>query len=119
MPSLYTGYTRKASAIMMPFEDFPPDLNTPFNDMVGYIMRVTTHGDSRDYDYIRSVAKTFHAFDELPIDDIRDVIALAIRYGYFDQPMSRLEPVDDEFISLSDLLDGVARANGLGGYAND
>lgn len=102
---------------MVPLSDFPPDLNTPFNDMVGFLLRAT-EGEPLDYACVRHVA-TFDQFVDLHMSDISDVIALAIQYGYFDQPMSRLIPIDDGFISMSDLLDGVARANGLGRYAND
>ncbi|GJM00222.1 MAG: hypothetical protein DHS20C07_19010 [Methyloligella sp.] len=104
---------------MMPLSNFPPDLNTPFNDMVGFLLRETQGGDCNDYVYIRAVSKTFENFTDLPHADIVDLIALCIRYGYFDEPMSRLVPTNDEFISMGDLLDGVARANGLGGYANE
>lgn len=103
---------------MMPLSDFPPDLNTPFNDMVGFLLRETQE-NSQDYAYMRDVSKTFMNFVDLPHADMVDLIALCIRYGYFDEPMSRLVPANDEFISMGDLLDGVARANGLGGYAND
>lgn len=103
---------------MMPLSDFPPDLNTPFNDMVGFLLRETQGGEPEDYDYIRAVSKTFMNFTDLPHKDMIDLIALCIRYGYFDEPMSRLVSANDEFISMGDLLDGVARANGLGGHAN-
>lgn len=103
---------------MVPYEDFPPDLNTPFNDMVAFLLRETQQSNSKDYDYMRAVSKTFLSFSELPHEDMVDLIALCIRYGYFDEPLTRLEPVTDEFISMGELLDGVARANGLGGYHN-
>ena len=104
---------------MMPLNEFPPDLNTPFNDMVGFLLRETQECSTKDYAYMRALSKTFMNFTDLPHEDMVDLIALCIRYGYFDEPMSRLIPIDDGFISMSDLLDGVARANGLGRYAND
>lgn len=120
---------------MMPFDDFPPDLDTPFYDMLAYLLRATSGGERGDYDYIRAVSKTFERFGDLPYADMVDVIALCIRYHYFDRPLSRMVPLSeggfaarsDEFLSMGDLLDGVARANGigcdqangLGGEAND
>lgn len=103
---------------MMPLSDFPPDLNTPFNDMVGFLLRETQKGNSKDYAYMRAVSKIFMNFTDLPHEDMIDLIALCIRYGYFDEPMSRLIPVDSDHITMGDLLDRVARANGLGGHAN-
>ncbi len=118
MPSFIHKFLTEGNTLMVPLSDFPPDLNTPFNDMVGFLLRETQEGHSKDYDYVRTVSKTFMSFTDLPQVDIVDLIALCFRYGYFDEPMSRLVPANDEFISMGDLLDGVARANGLGGHAN-
>lgn len=85
---------------MMPLSDFPPDLNTPFNDMVGFLLRETQGGEPEDYDYIRAVSKTFMSFTDLPHKDMIDLIALCIRYGYFDQPATNTASLDDYFAAM-------------------
>lgn len=85
---------------MMPLSDFPPDLNTPFNDMVGFLLRITTPLSPEDYNYIRAISKTFHNFIDMPVGDMSDVIELAIRYGYFDQPATNTATLDDYFAAM-------------------
>jgi len=84
MPSFIHKFLTEGNTLMMPLSDFPPDLNTPFNDMVGFLLRITTPLSPEDYYYIRSVSKTFDNFIDLPVADMSDVIALCIKYGYFD-----------------------------------
>lgn len=70
--------------------DFPPDLDTPFNDMIAFLMRVVVHPADRVY---VNQLKHINYFYELSSYDQANVLAMLREFGYYDTPASELVEV--------------------------
>lgn len=65
--------------------DFPPDLNTPFNHSVAFLLRVVD--DRRDIYFIEQL-KHCDFYCELSRHEKSSLFILLDEYGYFDRPDS-------------------------------
>jgi len=71
-------------------------LNTPYEHMVTFLLRVT---EGQDYAF-SYLLRYSDSYDDLAVGDQIEFCRLLSRYGYFDTP-------DNGFISLSALLSSV------------
>lgn len=67
--------------------DFPPGLDTPFNDMTAFLIRATMRDAIDEYDigFIDHL-KHYHSFTELSREDRLTFFGLLDEYNYFDMP---------------------------------
>ena len=69
------------------YNDFPPGLDTPFNDMTAFLIRATMRDAIDEYDigFINHL-KNYHNFTELSREDRLTFFGLLDEYNYFDMP---------------------------------